>query len=240
METQRKVCGGWEETHSAQGDLDEGVDERTKRGFAPECCFAQDFAVGGQYAGPEVESVDILPVVDLPETVVAVVLYRAAEVNGELADQCEAGRVGHVVVHKTPELGRGVFHKVDARDGVDCGVAATFQQTLVACTKHGFAGAGIADCSEAAQDEEGGDACGVGLGGCGPDVCDGADGVAEEFFEGEEVREQGLEGCEGEFEGWRVGEGGEEVEEGEGVGFDERGEFGGGVVGGHAAVGGGC
>ena len=81
--------------------------------------------MGGQHAGPEIEGVDVLPVVDCFVGVVGVVFEGGAQVDGELADEGEAGGVGYGGVDKTPELDGGVFHQVYAGDVVDgCGAGA--------------------------------------------------------------------------------------------------------------------
>lgn len=57
------LCCG-EEPDGAEGHLDEWVDERAERGVAAEGCFGEGVAVGREDAGPEVEGVHVLPVVD--------------------------------------------------------------------------------------------------------------------------------------------------------------------------------
>jgi len=71
-------------------------------------------AVGGEDAGPEVEGVRVLPVVDCFVGVFRGVRDAGSEVDGQLTDVGEAGRVADVGV-EAPEFGGGVLHQVDAR-----------------------------------------------------------------------------------------------------------------------------
>lgn len=188
MESQWEVCGSRQEPHRAQRNLHKGVYERAQGTFTAERRLAQCLAMGAQHTAPEVERVNVLPVVHLPEGVVAVVFYRATQVDRQLPDQCEAGRVSHVRVREAPELRRGVFHKVDTRDGVLCCVPRAFQQALVYGAQHSFSDPGVADDGDAAQDKESRDARGFCVRSCGPDVGRAAEEVTEELFEAEEVR----------------------------------------------------
>ncbi len=52
--------------------------------------------MSGEDAGPEVEGVDILPVVDRFVRIVGIVFNAVTKVDRELADECETGCVGDV------------------------------------------------------------------------------------------------------------------------------------------------
>jgi hypothetical protein len=81
--------------------LDGGVDQGPER--RPVAVAGEGVAVGGD-AGPEVEGVGVLPVVDLLVGFFGGVGDASAEVDCELPDECEAGGVADVLVH-TPEFG---------------------------------------------------------------------------------------------------------------------------------------
>ena len=104
MEAEGEVLGGWDETHCSDGDLDEGVDERSQGGLLAGFGFDEAIAVLGEDAGPEVERVHVLPVVDGLVGFLGGVGDAASEVDGELADEVEARCVGNVLVN-APELG---------------------------------------------------------------------------------------------------------------------------------------
>jgi len=156
LEAEGEIGSCGDKAEGAEGDLHQWVDERAEG-------RVRGRAVGGEDAGPEVEAVDVLPVVDCFVALVAVVCDAAAEVDGELADEGEAGGVADRGVN-APELGAGVLHQVYAGDAVDGGVAAAFYEALVCGFEGVLADAGVADHCQSSEDEEGGNAgC---FGGC--------------------------------------------------------------------------
>lgn len=64
MEAEGEVSRRRDETHRAEGDLGEGVDERSQWRLLADCGLTERLAVRGKNAGPEVQRVDVLPVVD--------------------------------------------------------------------------------------------------------------------------------------------------------------------------------
>ena len=111
----------------------------------------------GEDAGPEVEGVGVLPVVDLLVAVFGWVSDALAEVHGKLPDVDETGGVAYVCI-ETPELGSAILHEVDGGEGERVGEARAFDETLVCGFKDGGADGGIGDDGEAPDEEEGGDA----------------------------------------------------------------------------------
>src|SRR5699024_5903865 len=90
LEAEGEVLGGWDETHCSDSDLDDGVDEGAQGRLL--AGFGLDEAVAelGEDAGPEVERVHVLPVVDGLVGFLGRVGDAASEVDGELADEVEA------------------------------------------------------------------------------------------------------------------------------------------------------
>lgn len=64
MEAEREVSGGGDETHSSKCDLNGGIDQGTELRFFAGRCFFEGTAVFGENTRPEIEGVDILPVID--------------------------------------------------------------------------------------------------------------------------------------------------------------------------------
>jgi len=139
-------------------------------------------AVGGEDAGPEVERVRVLPVVDCFVGVLCRVRDAGSKVDGQLTDVAEAGRVADVRV-EAPEFGGGVLHQVDAWEGVDVCDAAALDEALVDGLEDCFAEGGVADDGEASDDEKGGYSCGFVACGLRPDIDRCLDQVPEYLLE---------------------------------------------------------
>lgn len=90
--------------------------------------------------------------------------------DGELADEGEAGCVGDVRVDKTPQFSGRVLHQVQAGKVVDGCCATALDQSLVGCAEYGFANSWVANDRKTTEDEEGADASGFAMGRVGPDV----------------------------------------------------------------------
>ena len=166
MEAKGEVSGRGYQAHSTQRHLRERVDQWSKRTLLPSCSFSEGLAVRGEDSAPEVEGVDVLPVVDGFVSIVRVVLDALAEVNCQLADEGEGGGVGKGGVDEAPELETGVLKEVDVGEVVDGCCAGGFDQALIGAAEEGLFQTGIADYGEAAEDEEGADADGFVVG-CG-------------------------------------------------------------------------
>ena len=75
MDVEGEVCWCWQEAEGAEGDLYERVDQRAEGGGG-------GWGVDGEDAGPKVERVGVLPVVDWFVRVFGWVGDTGAEVDG--------------------------------------------------------------------------------------------------------------------------------------------------------------
>ncbi len=133
--------------------MDEGEDEELELALLAGLGLLQGAAMLRQHAGPKVERVHVLPVVDGTERVVLVVDDAVAEVDGKLADGGECCRVAETLV-KTPQLGGRVLHEVDALDRVGIGETAALDQPLIGGLEDGFPHALVANDHEPPNHQE--------------------------------------------------------------------------------------
>ncbi|TFB02906.1 hypothetical protein CCMA1212_005031 [Trichoderma ghanense] len=221
VEAEGEVEGCRDEAHRAEGDLHEGVDERPQLALLAGLGLLQGRAVLGEDAGPEVERVGELPVVDHAERVVLVVDDAVAEVDGELADKGKGRGVANGRVD-APEPGRRELHHVDARERVVVGDAAALDEALVDGLEDGLADALVADDDEPSNDSESGHARRVGAGGLSPQVDHGLGQGLDELLEGEQVWQNLHNGQERDCDCAVVGKRAEEVHDGGDVRLEQQ------------------
>jgi hypothetical protein len=181
--------------------------------------------VHGQYTGPEVEGVYVLPVVDSLVGLLRVVGDTLTEVNGELTDVSETGLVSNFVESgESDNLGGGVLHEVDSLDGVSGGLSAGLYQAGVKSLQGGLLDSLISDNGGTTDNQERGDTSGL-IGGVGsPDLDNGLEEGLKELAKVQEVGDELEDGVEEELLGGGVGEEREKVHQGLRVRFEEGSE----------------
>jgi hypothetical protein len=181
--------------------------------------------VHGQYTGPEVEGVYVLPVVDSLVGLLRVVGDALTEVNGELTDVSETGLVSNFVESgESDNFGGGVLHEVDSLDGVSGGLSAGLYQAGVKSLQGGLLDSLISDNGGTTDNQERGDTSGL-IGGVGsPDLDNGLEEGLKELAKVQEVGDELEDGVEEELLGGGVGEEREKVHQGLRVRFEEGSE----------------
>lgn len=174
LEAEREVLGRWDQAHGADADLDDRVNEGSEGRLLAEFGLDKAVAVLREDTGPEVKTVDVLPVVDRLVAFLGSVCDAAPEVHCELADEAEACCVGYVLID-TPEFRGRVLHEVDAGECVHGGVSAALDNTLIRGFKDSFLEACIANDHQATEEEEADNSGGFGGGCISPDADDGFD-----------------------------------------------------------------
>lgn len=97
----------------AKGNLYQRVDQRTQRRVG-------GTASRGKYVGPQINTVDELPIAHVRACLLGFILDGGTESDRELADVQETELVADVLVHDK-ELDSHVAHHVDSREGVGIG-----------------------------------------------------------------------------------------------------------------------
>lgn len=179
----------------------------------------------GQYTGPEVERVYVLPVVDSFVGLLGVVGDALTKVDSELTDVSETSLVSNFVKSgESGNLGGGVLHEVDSLDGVGGSLSAGLHQSSVKSLQGSLLDSLISDNGGTTDDQERSDTSSL-IGGVGcPDLDNGLEEGLEELAEVQEVGDELEDGVEEELLGSGVGEEREKVHQGLRVRFEEGSE----------------
>lgn len=138
--------------------------------------------MSGQHAGPKVERVRVLPVINGFIAIFPGLRGTRAKVDCELPNVGKAGCITDDRV-KAPKLSGGILHEINAGEGVSISDTTAADEPLIGCLKNSLTNRSVTYDGKTADHEESIDLRNFVAGRFRPYVNDGLDEALQDFFE---------------------------------------------------------